>query len=220
MKFEIKSWTSGGVLFSIETDSLKLAVVAAVKSRADLSGADLSGAYLSGANLSRAYLSGAYLRGANLSRANLSGADLSGAYLSGANLSGADLSGADLSGAYLSGAYLSGAQNSDLAIAQTSILPDEGDVIGWKKCRDKVLVKVLIKDGEKRSNSSGRKCRAFRVTVLDVIGEESGIGIYNPPVVYRKGEVVEADGWTEDRWEECGHGIHFFITKAEAVAYE
>ena len=170
MKFEIKSWTSGGVLFSIETDSLKLAVVAAVKSGADLSGADLSRAYLSGANLSRA--------------------------------------------------NLSGAQNSDLAIAQTSILPDEGDVIGWKKCRKKVIVKVLVKGDEKRSNASGRKCRAFRVTVLDVLGAETGRGIYNPDVVYRKGEVVEADGWTEDRWEECGHGIHFFITKAEAVEYE
>ena len=72
MKFEIKSWYTGGILFSIETDSWKLAVEAAVKARADLSGADLSGADLSGANLSRANLSRA-----NLSRANLSGADLS-----------------------------------------------------------------------------------------------------------------------------------------------
>jgi hypothetical protein len=94
MKFEIKSWYTGGVLFSIETDSFKLAVEAAVKgganlSRADLSDANLSGADLSGANLSRANLSDANLYGANLSRANLSGADLSGANLSRANLSGA-----------------------------------------------------------------------------------------------------------------------------------
>jgi hypothetical protein len=102
MKFEIKSWWSGSVLFSIETDSWKLAVEAAVKS-----GADLSGANLSGANLRSANLSGADLSGANLSGANLSGADLSGANLSGANLRSANLSGADLSGANLSGANLS-----------------------------------------------------------------------------------------------------------------
>jgi hypothetical protein len=48
MKFEIKSWLTGGVLFSIETDSWKLAVEAAVKSGATLYGADLSGADLYG----------------------------------------------------------------------------------------------------------------------------------------------------------------------------
>jgi hypothetical protein len=98
MKFEIKSWLTGGVLFSIETESWKLAVEAAVKSRADLSRADLSRADLSGANLYGANLSGANLYGADLSGANLSRADLSGANLYGANLSGANLSGANLSG--------------------------------------------------------------------------------------------------------------------------
>ena len=58
MIFKIKSWLTGGVLFSIETDTLKLAVETAVKSRADLSGADLYGADLSGADLSRTNLCG------------------------------------------------------------------------------------------------------------------------------------------------------------------
>ena len=100
MKIEIKSRWDASILFSLETDSLKLCIEAAVKSRANLSGADLSGADLSGA-----YLSGANLSGADLSRANLSGADLSGANLSGANLSGANLSWADLSGANLYGFF-------------------------------------------------------------------------------------------------------------------
>jgi hypothetical protein len=96
MNFEIKSRWNGSVLFSLETESLKLAVEAAVKSRANLSGANLSGADLSGANLS----------GADLSRANLTGANLSGADLTGANLTGANLSGADLYGANLYGAKI------------------------------------------------------------------------------------------------------------------
>jgi hypothetical protein len=87
--FEIKHRFTGAVLFSLETESFKLCVQAAVKAKAYL-----SGAYLDGADLSGAYLDGA----------DLSGADLSGAYLSGAYLSGADLSGADLRGAYLSDA--------------------------------------------------------------------------------------------------------------------
>lgn len=68
------------------------------------------------------------LRSANLRGADLSAADLRSADLSDANLSDADLSAADLRGANLHGANL-----SELTVAQTSILPDEGDIIGWKK---------------------------------------------------------------------------------------
>ena len=114
MLFEIKHRFSGSVLFSLETESLKLCVEAAVKSGAylrgaNLDGANLSGAYLRGANLSGAYLRGAYLRGANLEGAYLRGAYLDSTYLDGAYLRGANLDGANLDGAYLRGAYLDGA---------------------------------------------------------------------------------------------------------------
>lgn len=66
MKFEITHGLSGNVLFSIETDSLRLAVEAAKKSGADLRGADLRYADLSGADLRGANFGGADLRGANL----------------------------------------------------------------------------------------------------------------------------------------------------------
>jgi hypothetical protein len=59
MKFEIKHRYSCAVLFSLETDSLKLCVEAAVKARADLQGADLQGADLRGADLQGADLRGA-----------------------------------------------------------------------------------------------------------------------------------------------------------------
>ena len=71
MKFEIKSRYDGRVLFSLETESLRSCVEAAVKS-----GADLSGAYLGGADLGEADLGEADLSVADLSRADLSGAKL------------------------------------------------------------------------------------------------------------------------------------------------
>ncbi len=107
--FEINSRFRGSVLFSLETESLKLAVEAGVAAGADLSMANLSRANLHGANLSRANLYGANLYGANLSRANLYGANLYGADLSRANLHGANLSRANLYGADLSMADLYGA---------------------------------------------------------------------------------------------------------------
>ena len=62
--FEIKSRFTGSVLFSLETDSLKLCVEAAVKARANLAGANLADANLAGANLADANLAGANLEGA------------------------------------------------------------------------------------------------------------------------------------------------------------
>ena len=193
-------------------------------SGANLSGANLSGAYLSGAYLYGANLSGAYLFRANLSVADLSGANLSVADLSGANLSRADLFRANLSGAYLSGADLSGA-NLSRAICPLSC-PDTGAFIGWKKAWGDVIVKLQITDDAKRSSSTGRKCRCSKAVVL---GIENQDGTPYPDIqvssqhdssfIYRVGETVEVPDFDENRWNECSTGIHFFITRQEAVDY-
>ncbi len=202
--------------------------------RADLSGAYLRsanrrGAYLRTANLSGANLSGAYLRSADLSGANLSGANLRGANLSdadlscanlrGANLRGANLSDADLRSANLSGANLKDAKDADYALAQSSILPETGPIWGWKKCRNNVLVKLVVGNTAKRSHAAGRKCRAEHVKVLEVIGAEVGISTYDGRTQYRVGDVVRCAHWDADRWNECSGGIHFFLTRIEAERY-
>jgi len=181
-----------------------------------LRGADLRGADLRGADLRDAYLRGADLRGANLSGAYLSGANLSGANLSGAALSGADLRGANLSGAALRGADLSGAKNAELAIARTRILPD-GDIIGWKKCAQDVIVKLLIPANAKRSNSAGRKCRAEFANVLEIMGAKEATSQHDSSFKYIVGETVTpTDPFCEDWSKECASGIHFYITRIEA----
>jgi uncharacterized protein YjbI with pentapeptide repeats len=111
MKFEIKHRLSGDVLFSLETDSIKLCVEAAIKSKINLSSADLRSANLSSADLRYANLSSADLSSANLSYANLSSANLSSADLRYADLSSANLSSANLRYANLSSANLSSAEN-------------------------------------------------------------------------------------------------------------
>ena len=245
MKQQIVSrWDSAKVLFECEVPDADSGIAMRVAlEKATLSGADLSGAYLSDADLRDAYLRGANLRGADLRGANLSGADLSGAYLSGADLRGANLSGADLSGADLSGADLSGAdlrdadlrdadlsganlrgadlrgaKGANLAIAMTRILPD-GDLIGWKKCKGGVIVKLRVPADAKRSHAFGRKCRAEFADVLEVIGAEVGIAKHDSKTEYRVGQRVTPDSFSEDWMDECAPGIHFFITRAEAEAY-
>jgi hypothetical protein len=89
-------------------------------------------------------------------------------------------------------------------------------LVGWKKCQNEVIVKLLIPQDAKRSNASGRKCRASKVQVLRVYGAEVGISIYTASVTYHKGATIVPDHWNEDRWTECGGGIHFYITREEA----
>jgi len=223
MNFEIKNRWTGTAQYSCELSaemagksySLHLGFAARMAHdsganlrEADLYGADLYGANLSGANLRRADLRRADLREADLRRANLSGADLSGADLSGADLSGADLSEADLRRA----------KNGDLVIAQTRILPD-GDLVGWKKCRDGVIVKLRIPEAAKRCHAFGRKCRAEYADVLEVIGADKGISSHDRKTEYVAGQRVTPDSFDENWVEECSNGVHFFITKIEAENY-
>ena len=146
-------------------------------------------------------------------RANLCDADLRDANLCDANLCGANLYGANLYGANLRDANL-----TELQKGQLSITPD-GDRIGWKKCNGGVIVKLKIPSAAKRSNATGRKCRAEFVEVLEVFGAETGISSHDNKTLYVKGQTVKCDTWCEDRWIECAGGIHFFITRAEAEDY-
>lgn len=178
-----------------------------------------------------ACLLGAYLRYADLRDADLRDADLRGADLFLADLRGADLFRADLRGADLRGADLRGANLSELTVAQTSILPDEGDIIGWKKALAldgaPIIVKLLIPSDAKRSNSTGRKCRANKARILDLQDRQgnslppdtTAYSSFDPDFTYKKGETVHVEDFDTNRWNECAPGIHFFITRIEAVKY-
>ena len=195
MKFEIKNRGTGEILFVCE-------MTAEVAGR------------------SYAFQLGFAVKQAVLSSANLRGANLRGADLGGANLRSADLGGADLRSANLRSANLGGALNSELAVAMTRILP-EGELIGWKKCKDDVIVKLRIPAEAKRSSAFGRKCRAEYVDVLEVFGTEMGVTqVHGPRTEYRAGERVVPDSFDDNFQDECSHGIHFFITRAEAEAYD
>ena len=141
-----------------------------------------------------------------------------------ADLRGADLRGADLSGADLSGADLSGAKNAELAIARINILP-EGDLIAYKKCQGGRIVKLRIPADAKRSHASGRKCRAEFAEVLEITDASGSVvseafSCHDSRFRYEAGVVVRPTAaFDEDRWNECSTGIHFYISREEAVAH-
>ena len=183
------------------------------------------------ANLEGADLRGAYLEGANLREANLERADLRRAYLKGAYLKGADLREANLWEARLEGAYLKEATDIPIYVqARLMACPEEGSFIGWKKIKtdngDRII-KLQITENAKRSSATTRKCRCSEAKVLEIQyingdkAPEPEIGhfVYGHITRYAVGKMVYPNAFNEDRWTECSNGIHFFITRQEAVDY-
>lgn len=218
-------------------------------SNANLMGADLGYSYLKGSDLSysclfKANLLEVELEGANLSKSNLEGASLEGAclrysYLKGAtlkdtdlrwtDLEGANLSYSDLKGANLKGANLKGTDLRHIRHDETTYFlslqcPEEGSFIGYKKAGDKI-VKLLITEDSLRSSATSRKCRCSKAKVLSITNIENTKEFnevesdFDKNFIYKVGEIVEVKNFDEDRWNECSSGIHFFITRDEAINY-
>ena len=161
-------------------------------------------------------------------RANLSGANLSCANLYGANLSCANLSCANLSCANLYGANLSCA---DLEIALLNkflpiCCPEIGSFTAWKKAHGGYIVKLEVTETAMRSSAYGRKCRCSEARVLAIENTDGSAANvaevrsqHDNKFVYRVGDIVRVENFDTDRRNECAPGIHFFITRREAVDY-
>ena len=134
-----------------------------------------------------------------------------------ANLSCANLYGADLSCAKI--------EKKLIDKFYPICCPEYGAFIGYKKANGHI-VKLQITDDAKRSSAFGRKCRCSKALVLNIENfDGSGSGLkeiasgYDKNFIYRVGETVEVADFDEDRTHECAPGIHFFITRQEAVDY-
>lgn len=113
--------------------------------------------------------------------------------------------------------------------------PDEGAFFGYKKVRVTSgnesfpgIVKLYIPEEAARSSGTGRKCRCQFARVMSITGAtseteneeiENAVSYFDPDFHYRVGDMVYPDRWDQDRWNECSHGIHFFMNKREALNY-
>jgi hypothetical protein len=121
--------------------------------------------------------------------------------------------------------------------------PKEGSFIGYKKCNavgmflkaDSPLYRNILKicivtleipeDAKRLQNFLSGKCRCDKAKVLKIEtldGKEVNGAIsrfFDKKVIYRPGEMVYADYFEPCTWIECAGGIHFFMTKEEAIRY-
>lgn len=164
--------------------------------------------------------------------------------ISACDISGHDvkLERSDLSNSYLcrvsvKDLYLSACCTEGMTVVESDKIniplscPDTGAFIGWKKCicenGTHAIVKLQIYDTSERVSGGGRKCRCSKAKVLeiqDLSGSRNDIkearSIYANEFVYVVGHNVKPlERFEKNRWEECSSGIHFFITRKEAVDY-
>lgn len=173
----------------------------------------------------------------NLVNSNFISCSLTNVNLAGANLSRSEIRDCELKNIIIS-SYTS---------FYSLQCPEEGSFIGFKKANifvpdtlgdyivtnmnigspHPVIIKLQITEDSLRSSATSRKCRCSKAKVLSISyldGTECSEGTiahsqYDFDFTYKVGDVLEVKDFNEDRWEECATGIHFFITREEAVNY-
>lgn len=112
------------------------------------------------------------------------------------------------------------------------VCPEKGSFIGFKNATyitgrgiESCIVELEILEDALRSSATTRKCRCSKAKVLSITTLDGdpldceAFSYHDISFKYRVGEIVEVDNFDTNRWNECAPGIHFFITRQEAVDY-
>ena len=150
-------------------------------------------------------------------QADLSYADLSYANMCGADLSDANMSGTNMRGANMRGANLCGANMCDADRLRKGIKLSE-PIIGWKKCKNNVLVKLEIPRGAIVFSINNNECRTDKAKVIEIIGGNRAYSSHKF-FSYYVGDIIEVFNFNCEYNVECAEGIHFFRTRKEAEDY-
>lgn len=212
---------------------------------ADLRGVLLKDMDLSGLDLRRVDFSGVTFQNVRLERADFSGckfynawfedsplrgavlrdADLGSCMLRKADLRESDIRGANLYAAVLEKALLEGIRWDEATRYFRLRCPETGAFLGYKKCCFDRIVELLIPADAKRSSATMDTCRCDKAKVLIIKSPDcreyydEAWSIVTDSFVYRRGQWVEEPAFDEDRWNDSTRGIHFWMSREEAIAY-
>lgn len=89
-----------------------------------------------------------------------------------------------------------------------------------------MIVEMEIPAEARRSSATSRKCRCEFAKVLSITNMDGSdanvdtiVNYKHVQTEYKVGSMVYPDKWDDNRWKMCSNGIHFFITREEAVNY-
>lgn len=196
----------------------------------DLSGMDfvlssfqntvLDGVDFEGSSVENSLFDGCSLHGANFKNANMKTASFRGCDLADSNIEGANLF-----GAVLEHAKLDGVRFDEKTRWFRMHCPETGPILGYKKCVNDRLVQLLIPADAKRTSATLPSCRCNKAKVLTIKNFDSteeyeeAWSLVDENFVYRKGEWVEVKDFNEDRWFDSTTGIHFWMSREDAMGY-
>lgn len=208
----------------------------------DLSGANLTNSNLSSCCLENAKLDFAYLDYANLKYANLTYASLKSSHLYGAKLSNTIIEYVDFTNSDITEVSFDNAKGNNIEYRKGKILSES--IIGYKKCKSNrkygrfVIVTLEIPKDAIVFSINGDKCRTNKAKVISInlIEDESAefnraysLSSTTPINInysskdhylsYYIGDEINIKNFNCQYNVECSNGIHFFMTKEEAINY-
>lgn len=126
-------------------------------------------------------------------------------------------------------------------IKDSMICPETGSFIGYKVAcidiptfdnlksfKNMGIIKLEIPEDAKRlSPHFGiSKCRCDKAKVLEIASVldsskhyDTAYSIYDKSFKYKVGETVSVEDFDDNRYNECSTGIHFFMSKEDALDY-
>ena len=188
--------------------------------RTDFRNVKLDGANMSGCTARNAFFGGSSLHGTDLKHADLSSADFRGC-----DLSGADIRGAEMHCSALYRADLTGLITDEHTKHFHMRCPETGAFVAWKVCYGRRIVQLLIPADARRIQGTWDEIKCEKAKVLTIksadfqTSYEEAHSYVDENFVYKRGEMVYAVGYTGDRFEESGGGIHVWLDREAAIAY-
>ena len=201
-------------------------------SNLDLHNIDFTDAIGERVNFSNSNLQNCNFTGTRLEHIIFDNADLRNAILKDCDMRFASFKNADCRGTEFLGTVMEGSNHDGIIVDDTTkhykmACPETGAFLGYKKCFNDLLVTLLIPEDAKRVSATTRPCRCSKAKVINITSFDykdhytEAYSLCGPggDFKYALGEYVYPDAFTEDRWNESSHGIHFWMTPEEAMAY-
>ena len=192
-----------------------------------------------GSNFACANLASADLSFSSFMYAIFSNSTLTNATMFNTDLYSADMTSASLSQAQIKPDRMDGSSwiGCDASFAREipdtgSFCPEVGSFIGFKKVRENCILTLKIPEDARRVSAIGsRACRCDKamvigveavngITIYDPDGNLVLHSIYDPNFRYKLGEMAVEPKYNDDPRKEFTSGIHFFISKKEALRFD
>jgi hypothetical protein len=124
--------------------------------------------------------------------------------------------------------------NSNIKDIIPQLCPEEGSFIGYKDVAitvehgygSAIAVLEIPADADRLTGINGKcrcsKAKVVRIETLDgeILSDTIGISpTHDNKIKYIPGEMVYPDSFDNNILVECSHGIHFFMSKKEAIDY-